>query len=51
MASLKEIAPIGAIINSWNAIKFPECTPPFMTLKKGMGIDVPDMEEISLIRL
>lgn len=39
MASLKDKAPIGATINSWKAIKFPEWAPPLMTLKNGIGKD------------
>ena len=42
---------MGATMNSWNAIKFPEWAPPFMTLKNGTGRDIPEIEEISLMRL
>ena len=37
MAWVMEVAPLGAIMNSWKAMVFPECFPPFNTLKNGVG--------------
>ena len=31
------VAPVGASMNSWKTIGAPECSPPLITLKKGMG--------------
>mmetsp|Transcript_43805 Transcript_43805/g.69328 ORF Transcript_43805/g.69328 Transcript_43805/m.69328 type:complete len:205 (-) Transcript_43805:1323-1937(-) len=38
MASLKLVAPVGMIMNSWQASLFPAWLPPLMTLKDGTGI-------------
>ena len=37
MASLKEAAPVGRIMNSWKARALPAWEPPLMTLKAGTG--------------
>lgn len=50
MASLNDEAPVGAIMNSWKAIRFPECAPPLITLKNGIGKDFPEIPDISLTR-
>merc|ERR1719401_758918 len=38
MASLKDLAPTGKIMNSWQARRFPAWLPPLMTLKAGTGM-------------
>mmetsp|Transcript_33191 Transcript_33191/g.99991 ORF Transcript_33191/g.99991 Transcript_33191/m.99991 type:complete len:436 (+) Transcript_33191:828-2135(+) len=38
MAFLKEVAPVGRIMNSWHAKRLPAWLPPLMTLKEGTGI-------------
>jgi len=37
-AYLKELKPVGRIMNSYIANKFPACLPPLMTFKQGTGV-------------